>query len=246
MGDITMMVKYFVKMTAQRYGFSATFMPKPMFSEAGSGMHFHQHLFKGSKPLFYDQKGYAGLSKLALSYIAGVLLHSPALLGLTNPSTNSYKRLVPGYEAPVKMFFSLANRSAAIRVPKYAQAPMEKRIEFRPPDATCNPYIAMAGMLMAGIDGIKNKLDPQKLGFGPYDQNLFDSGNKELRESIKNLPVSLNRALLSLEENHSFLLEGDVFPEDLIENWIDYKMKREFLEVRNRPHPFEVALYYNC
>lgn len=245
-GDITLMVKYFVKMTAKNHGYSATFMPKPLYAEAGSGMHFHQHLFKGTVPLFYDKKGYAGLSQLALSYIAGILKHAPALLALTNPSTNSYKRLVPGYEAPVNLFFSLANRSAAIRVPKYTRTPVEKRIEFRPPDATCNPYIAMSAMLLAGLDGIKKQMDPADLGFGPFDQNLFALENEELRKSIKRLPASLKEALEALADDHEFLLEGEVFPVDLIETWIDYKMKREFSEIRNRPHPYEVALYYDC
>ncbi len=246
MGDVTMMVKYFVKMTARRRGLSATFMPKPIFAEAGSGMHFHQHLFRGGKPLFYDRAGYAGLSRTALAYIAGILLHAPALLGLTNPSTNSYKRLVPGYEAPVNLFFSLANRSAAVRVPKYADSPREKRIEFRPPDATCNPYLAMAAMLLAGIDGIKNKLDPSELGFGPYDQNLFQPENEALLQSIKSLPASLDSALKALEEDHRFLTAGDVFTEDLLQTWVDAKMNGEFLDVRNRPHPREFDLYFDC
>jgi len=246
MGDVSMMVKYFIKMTAKRHDKTATFMPKPLYKEAGSGMHFHQHLFKGDQPLFYDADGYGGLSKIALSYIAGILAHGPALLALTNPSTNSYKRLVPGYEAPVNLFFSLANRSAAIRIPKYTQAPLEKRIEFRPPDATCNPYLAMAAMLMAGIDGIKRKLDPQRLGFGPFDQNLFAPENVELKEEIKHLPASLDEALNALEEDHQFLLEGDVFRPEIIETWIQYKRDREIVEVRNRPHPYEFVLYYNC
>lgn len=246
MGDVSMMIKYFVKMAAQRHDKTASFMPKPMYQQAGSGMHFHQHLFKANKPLFYDAKGYGGLSKTALSYVAGILLHGPALLALTNPATNSYKRLVPGYEAPVNLFFSLANRSAAIRIPKYTQEPMEKRIEFRPPDATCNPYLAMAAMLMAGIDGIKKKLDPTDLGFGPFDENLFAPKNKKLRAEIKSLPASLELALKALEEDHDFLLQGNVFSRDLIETWVEYKTKQEFLEVRNRPHPYEIALYYNC
>ncbi len=246
MGDVSMMIKYFVKMAADAWGISATFMPKPLYRQPGSGMHFHQHLFKGDKPLFYDARGYAGLSKTALSYIAGILLHGASLLALTNPATNSYKRLVPGYEAPVNLFFSLANRSAAIRIPKYTQEPMEKRIEFRPPDATCNPYIAMAAMLMAGIDGIRKNLDPTELGFGPFDENLFAPENEELKKKIKGLPASLDLALKALEEDHEFLLEGDVFSQGMIETWIDYKVQQEFLEVRNRPHPHEIALYYNC
>ncbi|TKJ41901.1 type I glutamate--ammonia ligase [candidate division LCP-89 bacterium B3_LCP] len=246
MSDVTQMIKYFIKNTAKKHGQTATFMPKPMHQQAGSGMHFHQHLFKGDEPLFYDAKGYGGLSDLALSYLAGILLHGPALMALTNPSTNSFKRLVPGYEAPVNLFFSLANRSAAIRIPKYTQAPPDKRIEFRPPDGTCNPYLAMSAMLLAGIDGIKKNLNPTDLGFGPYDQNLFAPENTELRRSIKNLPASLDEALVALEEDHDFLLEGDVFLEDVITTWVEFKMKQEYLEVRNRPHPYEIALYYNC
>jgi glutamine synthetase len=246
MGDVAMMVKYFVKMTALKHGLRATFMPKPIFAEAGSGMHFHQHLFRDGEPLFYDRDGYAGLSETALSYVAGILLHAPALLGLTNPSTNSYKRLVPGYEAPVNLFFSLANRSAAVRVPKYAEEPDEKRIEFRPPDATCNPYLAMAAMLLAGIDGIKNRLDPSKLGFGPYDQNLFLPENEAILKSIKSLPASLDSALNALQEDHRFLTEGNVFTEDLLQTWVDTKMTGEFLDVRNRPHPREFDLYFDC
>ncbi len=246
MGDVAMMIKYFVKMTAKQHNLTATFMPKPLFGEAGSGMHFHQHLFKGDEPVFYDKNGYAGLSKTALSYVAGILTHGPALLALTSPSTNSYKRLVPGFEAPVNLFFSLANRSAAIRVPKYTQAPMAKRIEFRPPDATCNPYIAMAAMLMAGLDGLKKNMDPSELGFGPYDQNLFAPKNEKLRSGIKQLPTSLEEAMKALDEDHEFLTRGGVFTEDIIQTWINYKMQKEFMEIRNRPHPYEIALYYNC
>ncbi len=246
MGDAALLIKYFVKMTAKRHALSATFMPKPLYQEAGSGMHFHQHLFKGEKPIFYEEKGYAGLSSTALSYIAGILFHSRSLLALTNPSTNSYKRLVPGYEAPVNLFFSLANRSAAIRVPKYTRDPHSKRIEFRPPDATCNPYLAMAAMLLAGIDGIKKNLDPQALGFGPYDQNLFAPENEALRRKIKRVPVSIEEALQALDDDHDYLLQGDVFREDTLRTWIDYKLAKEYMEVRNRPHPFEIALYYNC
>ncbi|RJP79651.1 MAG: type I glutamate--ammonia ligase [Candidatus Zixiibacteriota bacterium] len=245
MGDVSMMIKYFVRMTARQHNLSATFMPKPLYQEAGSGMHFHQHLFRRGEPVFYDSKGYAGLSKTALSYIAGILHHGPALLALTNPSTNSYRRLVPGFEAPVNLFFSLANRSAAIRVPKYTRDPMSKRIEFRPPDATCNPYLAMAAMLLAGIDGVKKNMDPESLGYGPFDQNLFAAENEELRRRIKHVPASLEEAMEVLQADHEFLLQGDVFREDLIKTWIDYKMSKEFMEVRNRPHPFEFPLYYN-
>jgi glutamine synthetase len=246
MGDVAMIIKYYVKMVAQKHSLSATFMPKPLFQEAGSGMHFHQHLFQGDKPVFYEAGGYADLSKTALSYIAGILHHGRALLALTNPSTNSYKRLVPGFEAPVNLFFSAGNRSAAIRVPKYARDPHSKRIEFRPPDATCNPYLAMSAMLLAGIDGIKKNLDPRDLGYGPYDQNLFAPEHEELRRTIKRCPASLEEALQALEDDHEFLLQGDVFREDILRTWVDYKCAKEHMEVRNRPHPFEISLYYNC
>ena len=239
--DFGMIIKYIVKMIAYEYEMIATFMPKPIYKEAGNGMHFHQHLFKGGKPLFYDKNGYAGLSELALNYIAGILKNGPALLALTNPSTNSYNRLVPGFEAPVNLFFSLANRSAAIRIPKYCTKPEQKRIEFRPPDATCNMYVAMSAMLLAGIDGIINKLNPVDLGFGPYDINIFDLKPKD-RKKIKPLPASLDEALKALENDHKFLLQGGVFTEDTIEAWIQYK-SNESLEVNSRPHPFEHELY---
>lgn len=242
-GDESMWVKYVVKMVAKRHNHTVTFMPKPLYNEAGNGMHFHQHLFKKKKPLFYDRNGYAGLSKLALYYIGGLLTHGPALLALTNPSTNSYKRLVTGFEAPVNLFFSLANRSAAIRIPKYATAPSEKRIEFRPSDATCNIYLALAAQLLAGIDGIKKKIDPVKAGFGPIDKNVFLLPPEE-REKIKPLPTTLKESLDALKKDHHFLLAGDVFTEDILEAWIDHKMG-EYNQVRNRPHPFEMNLYYD-
>jgi len=245
MGDWSMMIKYFIKMTAALYGKTATFMPKPLFKTAGNGMHFHQHLFKKGKPLFFDAKGYAGLSKLALSYIAGILKHASALLALTNPSTNSYRRLIPGFEAPVNSIFSLANRSAAIRIPKYANEPDTKRIEFRPPDGTCNPYIAMSAMLLAGLDGIKKKLDPVKEGFGPFDDNIFDIPEEERKNKFKPLPATLKEALESLEKDNDFLTENGVFTKDLIDIWITYKLEKEYYEVRNRPHPYEMSLYYN-
>ncbi|MGB8658206.1 MAG: type I glutamate--ammonia ligase [Candidatus Zixiibacteriota bacterium] len=244
MADITMWVKYVIKMVGRKHDHTVTFMPKPLYNEAGNGMHFHQHLFKKGKPLFYDKKGYAGLSQLGLYYIGGLLTHGNALLSLTNPSTNSFKRLVPGFEAPVKLFFSLANRSAAIRIPKYAQKPAEKRLEFRPPDATCNVYLALAAQLMAGIDGIKKKIDPSKAGFGPIDQNVFALPQKE-RDKIKSIPATLKEALDALKEDHQFLLQGGVFTQDILDVWIDYKLNREYNEVRNRPHPYEMSLYYD-
>jgi len=243
--DVSMLVRYFARMAADAAGKTATFMPKPVHDEAGSGMHFHQHLFKGARGLFYDAKRYGGLSLLAHRYVAGLLSHAPALLALTNPSTNSYKRLVPGFEAPVHAFFSLANRSAAIRIPKYANKPDTKRIEFRPPDATCNSYLAMAAQLMAGIDGIRRKLDPGELGFGPFDVNMFDMDPAE-RGRIVALPGSLEEALDALEADHDFLLAGGVFTEELVADWIRLKRECEVLPMRNRTHPLEVKLYYDC
>lgn len=246
MADVTLMVKYFVRMATAQSGKHATFMPKPIHREAGSGMHFHQHLFRGGAPLFYDEKRYGGLSRLAEHYVAGILAHAPALVGLTNPSTNSFKRLVPGFEAPVNTFYSLANRSAAIRIPKYATTPLSKRIEFRPPDATCNPYLAMAAMLLAGLDGIERQLDPRDLGFGPYDQGVFHrSTEAELREKIRPLPRSLAEALDALGADHAFLLKGGVFTEDIIDTWIASKTETEAMEIQQRPHPYEIELYFN-
>jgi len=241
--DRTMWAKYIVKMVAKQNDQVATFMPKPLFEEAGSGMHFHQHLFKGKKPLFYDRKGYAGFSKLGLSYIAGILHHAPGLLAWTNPSTNSYKRLIPGYEAPVNCFFSLANRSAAIRIPKYATSPADKRMEFRPPDATCNIYLAIAAQLLAGLDGIQKNLDPTELGFGPIDEDVFHWTEKQ-RQEISSLPGSLGEALIALEQDHLFLTESGVFPTDVIPAYAKYKYEHEYMAIRNRPHPYEMKLYF--
>jgi glutamine synthetase len=243
-GDNGMIVKYVAKMVADRHGQTATFMPKPLFGEAGSGMHFHQHLIRGGTNLFYDPDGYGLLSETARWYIGGLLLHAPALLGLTNPSTNSYRRLVPGFEAPVRTFFSLANRSAAVRVPKYATAPDTVRIEFRPPDATGNIYLSMAAQLMAGIDGIRRQLDPTEHGFGPIDDNVF-AYTPDQAARIGQLPVSLDGALQALADDHAFLLEGDVFSEELIERWIRVKRERDVQAIRIRPHPYEVKLYFD-
>lgn len=243
-GDVATWVKYMIKMVAKSRGRTATFMPKPLYNEAGNGMHFHQMLFKDGNPLFYDKNGYAGLSELAMYYVGGILKHGPSLLALTNPSTNSYKRLIPGFEAPVNLFFSLANRSAAIRVPKYAINPNEKRIEFRPPDGTCNIYLAVAAQLMAGLDGIKNKIDPRKEGFGPIDKNIFALSKEELSK-IKSLPTSLKEAMQALKADHDYLLEGDVFNEDILDTIVNWKMEKEYNEVRNRPHPYEMRLYYD-
>jgi glutamine synthetase len=243
-GDVTMMTKYIIRMVANRNNKTVTFMPKPLYNEAGSGMHIHTQLWKNNKNLFYDENGYAGLSQLALNFIGGILYHGPALLAFTNPSTISYKRLVPGFEAPVKAIFGLANRSAAIRIPKYANTPETKRFEFRPPDATCNIYLAISALLMAGIDGVNKKIDPTKEGFGPYDINVFNIPKLE-QEKIKSLPTSLKEALDALAADYEFLLEGGIFSEQLIENWIDHKFNKEFNEVRSRPHPYEMSLYYD-
>src|SRR5512140_778926 len=221
-GDATMIIKYVTKMTAHENGQTATFMPKPLFGEAGSGMHFHQHLFKNGKNVFYDANGYGCLSKEALYYIGGLLAHGPALLAITNPSTNSYRRLVPGFEAPVNAFFSLGNRSAAVRIPKYATQPDTARMEFRPPDATGNVYLMLAAQLMAGLDGIRNCIDPTEAGFGPIDANIF-AWSDEQRKKIKALPSSLNEALSALEQDHAFLTQGGVFSEEMLSQWVDYK-----------------------
>lgn len=243
-GDATMIIKYVTKMTAHENAQTVTFMPKPLFGEAGSGMHFHQHLFKGGKNSFYDAAGYGCLSREALYYIGGLLKHGPALLALTNPSTNSYRRLVPGYEAPVNAFFSIGNRSAAVRIPKYATQPDTARMEFRPPDATGNVYLMLAAQLMAGLDGIKNRIDPTEAGFGPIDENIF-AWSDEQRAHIKPLPSSLNEALYALEADHAFLTEGGVFSAEMIQQWVDFKRHSEYYAVRNRPHPYEMSLYFD-
>ncbi len=244
-GDATMLIKYVTKMAARQHGQTATFMPKPLFGEAGSGMHFHQQLFKNGRNVFYRKDGYGCMSQEALYYIGGLLAHGPALLAITNPSTNSYRRLVPGFEAPVNAFFSLGNRSAAVRIPKYANTPDSARMEFRPPDATCNVYLALAAQLLAGLDGIRNKIDPTEAGFGPIDQNVFAWSDEE-RAKIKPLPFSLNLALEALETDHEFLLAGNVFSEELIHQWVDYKRTQEYYPVRNRPHPYEMSLYFDA
>ncbi len=243
-GDMGMLVKYVSKMVAFRKGQTATFMPKPLYGEAGSGMHFHQRLGRDDENLFYDPDGYGLLSEMARFYIGGLLEHAPALLGLTNPSTNSYRRLVPGFEAPVRTFFSLANRSAAVRIPKYATAPDAVRMEFRPPDASGNIYLAMAAQLMAGIDGIRRRIDPTEAGFGPIDEDVFSLPAEELAE-IGQLPTSLGQALDALEADHDFLTEGGVFNDELIDRWIRTKREKEVRAVRARPHPYEVGLYFD-
>ena len=239
MADKMMMFKYIVKNVAYRNNKTATFMPKPIFGDAGSGMHTHLSLWKEGKPLFAGD-GYAGLSQMAMFAMGGILKHAPALLGLTNPTTNSYKRLVPGYEAPVNLAYSQRNRSAACRIPMYSNAPKTKRIEFRCPDASCNPYLAFAAILMAAIDGIENKIDPGS----PLDKDIYDLPPEELKNVAKT-PRSLGEALNALESDHEFLLRGDVFTKDVIETWIAYKRTNDVEALRLRPHPYEFCMYYD-
>lgn len=244
MADKTYLLKYVVKNMAIRNGKSATFMPKPMYGEAGSGMHVHMWLYKDGKPLFYDKDGYSGLSQTALYFIGGLLKHAPALLAFTNPSTNSYKRLVPGYEAPVSICFATSNRSAVIRIPGYGNKPESKRFEFRSSDATCNPYLAYSALLMAGLDGIINRIDPVKEGFGPYDVNIFELSEEE-RQKIKGLPKSLEEALEAVKQDNEFLLKGGVFTKQLIDTWIKNKLEKEHKKISIIPHPAEFELYYD-
>jgi glutamine synthetase len=242
--DAVMLTKYVVKMTALKAGKTATFMPKPLTDEAGTGMHFHQVLFKGDVPVFSDPDKHAGLSDIARYYIGGLLTHAPALLALTNPTTNSYKRLQPGFEAPTRIFFGIANRSASVRIPKHTNIHKEKDIEFRSPDGTCNPYLAIAGQLLAGIDGVKQKIDPTDAGFGPFDFNIFELSPAE-QQNIPSLPFSLEQALRAIEEDHDFLMLGEVFPEDFVQTWVKYKMEHDVIPLQKRTHPFEIELYYD-
>ncbi|MEC0247850.1 type I glutamate--ammonia ligase [Paenibacillus chitinolyticus] len=242
--DNLMKYKYIVHNTARQYGKVATFMPKPLFGDNGSGMHVHQSIFDGDTPLFYDKNGYANLSEMALHYIGGILYHAPALIALTNPSTNSFKRLVPGYEAPVNLVFSKGNRSAAVRIPVAAVTPKGCRIEFRTPDSTANPYLAFAAMLMAGLDGIKKKIDPRALGYGPLDKNIYELSDEDKSE-IRSVPGTLDEALDALQADHDFLLEGDVFTQDFINNYVEIK-RGEAKDVAIRIHPHEYSLYFGC
>lgn len=244
MADATLIAKYIIKNTSIMHGKTATFMPKPLYGEAGSGMHVHMILKKNGKNIFYNENGYSGLSQEALYFIGGILKHSPSLLAFTNPSTNSYKRLVPGFEAPVSICFATANRSSVIRVPGYATSPEKKRFEFRPSDGTCNPYLAYSALLMAGIDGIINKIDPTKEGFGPYDVNVFNLPAEE-RSKIKALPKSLDEALEALEKDNEYLLHGGVFDKRFIENWINYKRSKELMKIIPVPTPQEYGMYYD-
>jgi glutamine synthetase len=239
MADKMMMYKYVVKNVARRHGKTVTFMPKPIFGDNGSGMHTHQSIWKEGKPLFAG-KEYAGISQLCLYYIGGILKHAPALAGFTNPTTNSYKRLTPGFEAPVLLAYSSRNRSAGIRIPMYSPSPKAKRIEVRFPDPACNPYLAFSAMLMAGLDGIENKIDPGE----PMEKDLYDLEPREAAK-VPTMPGSLDDAVRNLEKDHQFLLKGGVFSEDLIETWIAYKRGKEVDQLRLRPHPFEFFLYYD-
>ncbi len=239
MADYCMMYKYIVKNMARRFGMVATFMPKPLFGDNGSGMHTHQSLWKNGKNLFFDAKGYAMISPLAKYYIGGLLTHAKALMAFCAPSTNSYKRLVPGYEAPVNLVYSMRNRSAAVRIPMYTDNPKSKRVEFRPPDPMCNPYLSFAALLMAGIDGIKKKIDPGEA----FEGNTYDLEGKEAKK-IPTVPGSLEKAIDALEADHKFLLQGGVFTQDVIDVWIEYK-RAEIDSVRLRPHPWEFHLYFD-
>jgi glutamine synthetase len=239
MADKLMLFKYIIKNVARSHGKTVTFMPKPLFGDNGSGMHVHQSIWKGSEPLFAGN-GYAGLSEMALYYIGGILKHAKALNALTNPTTNSYKRLVPGYEAPVNLAYSARNRSASVRIPLYSPSPKAKRVEVRFPDPSCNPYLAFPAMLMAGLDGIENKIDPGEA----MDKDLYELPPEEMAQ-IPQVAGSLEEALDSLEADHDFLLKGNVFTEDALETWMSYKRVAEVDSVRLRPHPYEFYLYYD-
>ena len=240
MGDNMMKYKYVTKNVARKHGKTVTFMPKPLFMDNGSGMHVHQSLWKGKSNLFFGKGRYADLSEAAVHYIGGILTHAPALLAFCAPTTNSYRRLVPGYEAPINLMYSQRNRSACVRIPVYSRSEKAKRIEFRCPDASSNPYLAMSAMLMAGLDGIEKKLMPPD----PIDQDLYEL-EPEVKAKVKSTPGSLEEVLDSLEKDHQFLLKGHVFTKDVIETWLEYKRKKELDAVRLRPHPQEFVLYYD-
>jgi glutamine synthetase len=239
MADNVLIYKYVVKNVARKRGMTATFMPKPLFGDNGSGMHVHQSLWQGERPLFAGE-GYAGSSEMMRYYIGGLLKHAPALLALCAPTVNSYRRLVPGFEAPVNLGYSQRNRSAACRIPMYSPSPKAKRVEFRCPDPSCNPYLAFAAMLMAGLDGVQSRMNPGE----PIDKNLYDLPPEELK-NVPSAPGSLEEALAALEADHQFLLRGDVFTRDVIETHLSYKRSHEIDEMRLRPHPYEFVLYYD-
>lgn len=240
MADKLLLYKYIIKNMAKKAGMVATFMPKPLFADNGSGMHCHQSLWKAGTNLFFDKKGYALLSQMAKYYIGGLLKHASSLMAFCAPTTNSYKRLVPGYEAPVNLVYSARNRSAAVRIPMYSDSPKSKRIEFRPPDPSCNGYLAFSAMLMAGLDGILNKIDPGE----PLEKDLFEMSEEELK-NIPTVPGSLYTALNALEADHAYLTKGGVFTQDVLDIWLEYKRKREIDAVRMRPHPYEFYLYFD-
>ena len=243
MADNTMLIKYIIHNTALKHGKSATFMPKPVYGEAGSGMHVHMLLLKDGQPVFSDDNGYAHLSETAHYFMGGLLKHINSLCAITNPSTNSFKRLVPGFEAPVTVGYATSNRSAVIRIPAYAKSPEKRRFELRNPDATCNPYFCYAAILMAGLDGVKNKIDPHANGWGPYDVNLYHLSDEE-KAKLSHLPARLEDALDALEADHDYLTAGGVFPEELIKNFIKTK-RAECSEMSKIPHPAEFDRYYN-
>ncbi len=238
--DNVTLFKYVVKNVAWQYGKTVTFMPKPIFEDNGSGMHTHQSLWTDGKPLFYAESGYAGISDMARHYIGGLLKHAHAVLAFAAPTTNSYRRLVPGYEAPVNLVYSQRNRSAAVRIPVYSKSPAAKRIEFRCPDPSSNPYLAFSAMLMAGLDGVQNQIEPPD----PVDKDLYDLPPEELAQ-VPSVPGSLEEALEALEADHDFLLQGDVFTQDLIDSWLGYKREHEVDPMRLRPHPYEFYMYYD-
>jgi glutamine synthetase len=240
MADYLMWFKYIVKNVARRHGRTVTFMPKPIFGDNGSGMHVHQSIWKDGKPLFAGS-GYGGMSEMAMHYIGGILKHAQALAAFTNPTTNSYRRLVPGFEAPVNLAYSSRNRSAAVRIPMYSASPRAKRIEVRFPDPTCTGYLAFSAMLMAGLDGIQNKIDPGD----PLDKDIYSLTPEELA-NVPAMPASLEEAVAALRADHEFLLRGDVFTQDMIDTWLDYKLEREISQMRLRPHPHEFALYFDA
>ncbi len=243
MADAAMMIKYIIHNTALKYGLSATFMPKPVMGEAGNGMHVHMLLLKDGKPVFSDDNGYSNLSREAHYFMGGLLKHISSLCAITNPSTNSFKRLVPGFEAPVTVGYATSNRSAVIRIPAYAKSPELRRFELRNPDATSNPYFCYAAILMAGLDGIKNKIDPHEEGWGPYDFNLYKLSDEE-KAKLSHLPTSLDEALDALEKDNAYLLEGGVFPEEMLKSFIE-KKREECRAMAQVPHPLEYSKYYN-
>ena len=240
MGDNLLMYKYVIKNIARKYNKTVTFMPKPIFKDNGSGMHVHSSLWKNGTPLFYDAKGYATISEMCKWYIGGILKHAHAILAFAAPTTNSYKRLVPGYEAPVHLCYSARNRSAVCRIPMYSSAPESKRVEFRAPDPSANAYLAFSAVLMAGLDGIRNKIDPGQ----PIDKDINDL-SAEAINNIKRVPESLDEAVAALEKDHDFLLAGDVFTEDVIDTWVAYKREVEIDTLRQRPHPHEFHMYFD-